>query len=146
MSNWVSAESDLFNAIFNRVLQSPLANAVTSVEDGVKKDLQTPYIVIGETDVIENKTPTSMREDIAIQMHVYADSKPDCREFLVGLKKIVKEDAENNLNLEHYEIEKINLSNQQVMTDVDQYTSHGVLRLSYTVRHFTLYQKQGVSE
>lgn len=137
MSNWVSAHEELYNGVFNMVYQSPLKAKVNSIEDGVKKELVTPYIVIGETNVTEEVTSTSMREDIAVQMHVYADSKPECRELMKWLKFYTRV----KIPMEHYEVEKIRLSNEQVMTDIDQYTSHGVLRLVYTVRHHVLYRK-----
>ncbi|MFA7745106.1 DUF3168 domain-containing protein [Salinicoccus roseus] len=137
MSNWVSAHEELYNGVFNTVLQSPLTAKVNSVEDGVKKELVTPYIVIGETNVTESVTSTSMREDIAVQMHVYADSKPECRELMKWLKFYTRV----KIPMEHYEVEKIRLSNEQVMTDIDQYTAHGVLRLVYTVRHHVLYRQ-----
>lgn len=136
MSNWVSAESDLYNGLFNMILQSPLKDRVASIEDGVKKELSTPYIVIGETNVTEEVSSTSMYEDIAVQMHIYTDSKPECRD----LKTMLKYYARQKVPLTDYEVTKIRLSNEQVMTDIDQYTSHGVLRLVYTVRHFVLYQ------
>lgn len=129
--NWVSAEPELFNNLFRHIEQSPLKGKVTAIVDGVRKDLTTPYIVIGETDIIESVGSQSMTEDIAVQMHVYADGKPLCRE----LKKDLKHYAKQYFPLENYEIKKIRLSNEQVMTDIDQYTSHGVLRLVYTVSH-----------
>lgn len=138
MSNWVSAHEELYNGVFNMVYQSPLKAKVNSIEDGVKKELVTPYIVIGETNVTESVTSTSMREDIAVQMHVYADSKPECRELMKWLKFYTRV----KIPMEHYEVEKIRLSNEQVMTDIDQYTSHGVLRLVYTVRHHVLYRNE----
>ncbi|KIH69942.1 tail completion protein gp17 [Salinicoccus roseus] len=138
MSNWVSAHEELYNGVFNMVYQSPLKAKVNSVEDGVKKELVTPYIVIGETNVTESVTSTSMREDIAVQMHVYADSKPECRELMKWLKFYTRV----KIPMEHYEVEKIRLSNEQMMTDIDQYTAHGVLRLVYTVRHHVLYRNE----
>lgn len=138
MSNWVSAHEELYNGVFNAVLQSPLKAKVNSIEDGVKKELVTPYIVIGETSVTESVTSTSMREDIAVQMHVYADSKPECRELMKWLKFYTRV----KVPMEHYEVEKIRLSNEQMMTDIDQYTAHGVLRLVYTVRHHVLYRNE----
>lgn len=138
MSNWVSAHEELYNGVFNMVYQSPLKAKVNSIEDGVKKALVTPYIVIGETDVTEEVTSTSMREDIAVQMHVYADSKPECRELMKWLKFYTRV----KIPMEHYEVEKIRLSNEQMMTDIDQYTAHGVLRLVYTVRHHVLYRNE----
>ena len=137
MSNWVSAHEELYNGVFNMVYQSPLKAKVNSIEDGVKKELVTPYIVIGETNVTEEVTSTSMREDIAVQMHVYADNKPECRELMKWLKFYTRV----KIPMEHYEVEKIRLSNEQMMTDIDQYTAHGVLRLVYTVRHHVLYRQ-----
>lgn len=149
MSNWVSAEPELYKGLFDAIMASPLSAKVNHIEDGVKKEayhlrtqeyteMQTPYIVIGETDVMEDLTSTSMREPIGVQMHVYADSKFECRELLRLLKYYAKE----KIPMEHYEVEKVRLSNQQVMTDVDQYTSHGVLKLNYTVRHHVLYRNE----
>lgn len=136
--NWVSAEPELFNNLFRHIEQSPLKGKVTAIVDGVRKDLTTPYIVIGETDVIESPTSTSMYEDIAVQMHIYTDGKPECRE----LKQMLKYYANQVTIPDDYEVTHIRLSNEQVMTDIDRVTSHGVLRLVYTVRHFVLYRNE----
>lgn len=136
MSNWVSAEYDLYNALFNHILQSPLKAEVTGVYDGMKEGLVKPYAIVGETDVIESESSTSMYEDIAVQMHVYTDGKPECRELLRLLKFYTKQKP---FSIDGYEIKKVRLSNQQVMNDIDPDTSHGVLRLVYTVRHNVRY-------
>lgn len=140
MSNWVSAHEDLYNALFNHILQSPFKAKVEGIYDGAKENLKQPYAIIGETDVIETEYTTSMYEDIAVQMHVYADNKPDCRSLLKELKFYAKQE----LTLSGYEVIKIRLSNEQVMNDIDVVTSHGVLRLVYTVRHKVRYRKQEV--
>ena len=132
MSNWVSAHGSLYNALFNHLLQSPLKAKVTGIYDGMKTDLVKPYAILGETDVIESEYTTGLTEDIAVQMHIYTDGKPECRELLRLLKYYAKQKP---LIIEGYEIKKVRLSNEQVMNDIDPDTSHGVLRLVYTVRH-----------
>ncbi len=138
--NWVSAHDSLYNALFNSLLQSPFKGKVTGIYDGAKADLSKPYCIIGETNVLEDISSTSMYEDIAVQMHIYADSKPECRMLLKDLKYYAKQ----QFALSHYEITKIRLSNEQVFDDVDIVTSHGVLRLVYTVKHKVRYRKQEV--
>lgn len=138
MSNWVSAHEPLYNALFNHLLQSPFKDKVVSIEDGMKVELVKPYAIVGETDVIESESSTSMYEDIAVQMHVYTDDKPQCRELLRQLKFYAKQKP---FEIDGYEIQKVRLSNEQVMNDIDPDTSHGVLRLVYTVRHLVLYRK-----
>lgn len=138
MSNWVSAHEPLYNALFNHLLQSPFNDKVVSIEDGMKVELVKPYAIVGETNVIESESSTSMYEDIAVQMHVYTDSKPQCRELLRHLKFYAKQKP---FEIDGYEIQKVRLSNEQVMNDIDPDTSHGVLRLVYTVRHLVLYRK-----
>ena len=132
MSNWVSAHGSLYNALFNHLLQSPLKAKVTGIYDGMKTDLVKPYAILGETDVIESEYTTGLTEDIAVQMHIYTDGKPECRELLRLLKYYAKQKP---FIVESYEIKKVRLSNEQVMNDIDPDTSHGVLRLVYTVRH-----------
>ena len=91
MSNWVSAHYNLYNALFNHLLQSPFKAKVTGIYDGMKMDLVKPYAILGETDVIESESSTGMYEDIAVQMHIYADGKPECRELLRMLKYYAKQ-------------------------------------------------------
>ena len=129
--NWVSAHESLYNALFNHILQSPFKAKVDGIYDGAKEGLKQPYCIIGETDVIEEIGSQSMTEDIAVQMHIYAGNKPQCRSLLKDLKYYAKQE----FKFPHYEIQKVRLSNEQVMNDIDIVTSHGVLRLVYTVKH-----------
>ena len=138
MSNWVSAHGSLYNALFNHLLQSPLKAKVTGIYDGMKTDLVKPYAILGETDVIESEYTTGLTEDIAVQMHIYTDGKPECRELLRLLKYYAKQKP---FIMEGYEIQKVRLSNEQVMNDIDNKTSHGVLRIVYTVRHKLLFER-----
>lgn len=131
MSNWLSAHEDLYIALFRHLDRSPFKAMVVGIHDGMKEDLKKPYAIVGETDVIEEVSSGAMIEDIAVQMHVYTDSKPKCRELLKYLKFYAKQIP----NFKDYEIQKVRLSNEQVMNDIDPDTSHGVLRLVYTVRH-----------
>ena len=138
MSNWVSAHEPLYNALFNHLLQSPLKARVTGIYDGMKMDLVKPYAIVGETGVIESESSTGMHEDIAVQMHIYADSKPECRELMRLMKYYAKQKP---FTLDGCEITKVRLSNEQVMNDIDNKTSHGVLRIVYTVRHKLLFER-----
>ena len=139
---WVSAESPLFDKIMNNLIDNPITNKLVGgrVFDCVQKDVDYPYIVVGETNVTESERSPGMREIIAITFHAYSqyENGAEARELLRFLDIATKQ----NILFKDYEIEWIKKDNSQVFTDIDQFTKHGVLRMLYKIRHKT--KQEGV--
>lgn len=70
---WVSVERYLFNKVYNKLKSNPIIQKQLGgrVFDCVQKDAVYPYIVVGETNVTNKETTTSMVEDVGITLHVY---------------------------------------------------------------------------
>ncbi|UXR87131.1 DUF3168 domain-containing protein [Staphylococcus felis] len=134
---WVSAESLLFNQIMNNLIENPITDKLVGgrVFDCVQKDVDYPYIVVGESNVTESERSPGMRETIGITFHVYSqyENGAEARELLEYLNYACRQ----HLEFSDYEIDWIKKDNSQVFTDIDQFTKHGVLRMLYKVRHKT---------
>ncbi|UXS43741.1 DUF3168 domain-containing protein [Staphylococcus delphini] len=134
---WVSAESLLFNQIMNNLIENPITDKLVGgrVFDCVQKDVDYPYIVVGESNVTESERSPGMRETIGITFHVYSqyENGAEARELLKYLNYACRQ----HLEFSDYEIDWIKKDNSQVFTDIDQFTKHGVLRMLYKVRHKT---------
>ncbi|HBB6315873.1 TPA: DUF3168 domain-containing protein [Escherichia coli] len=134
---WVSAESLLFNQIMNNLIDDPITDKLVGdrVFDCVQKDVDYPYIIVGETNVTESERSPGMREVISITFHVYSqyENGAEARELLRFLDIAVRQ----NISFDDYDVEWIKKDNSQVFTDIDQFTKHGVLRMLYKVRHKT---------
>ncbi|MDM8326711.1 DUF3168 domain-containing protein [Staphylococcus felis] len=134
---WVSAESLLFNQIMNNLIDDPVTDELVGgrVFDCVQKDVDYPYIIVGESNVTESERSPGMREIIAITFHVYSqhENSAEARELLKYLNYATRQ----HLEFRDYELEWIKKDNSQVFIDIDQFTKHGVLRMLYKVRHKT---------
>ena len=74
---WVSVERYLFNKVYNKlksnlIIQKQLDGRVLIA---FRKDAVYPYIVVGETNVTNKETTTSMVEDVGITLHVYSQAR-----------------------------------------------------------------------
>lgn len=134
---WVSVEPEFFNSLYNEVSNHPLINkhVENRVFDSVQKSAVYPYIVIGETNVEPEETSTSMIEDVAITIHVYSQAynRNEASKIIRDIAFV----ANKKLNIPKYEFIRSRISVQQVITDVDRYTKHGILRLLFKYRHKT---------
>lgn len=103
-----------------------------------KKKAVYPYIVVGETNVTPEETANSMKEDVAITIHVYsrAYNRDEAARIIRDISFVVN----RKLNIPNYEFIRSRISVQQVITDIDQYTKHGILRLLFKYRHKTRYE------
>ena len=74
---WVSVERYLFNKIYNKLKSNPIVSKQLGgrVFDCVQKDAVYPYIVVGETNVTNKETTTSMFEDVGVTLHVYSQAR-----------------------------------------------------------------------
>lgn len=137
---WVSVEDQLFTSIYNKLKNHPIIQKQldSRVFDCVQKDAVYPYIVVGETNVTNNESTTSMREDVGITLHVYSQAvnKHETRQLLQFLGFVLNNETEIN----EYEFIRSRIDEQHVFDDVDQYTKHGVIRLLFKYRHKTKYE------
>lgn len=132
---WVSVERYLFNEIYNKLKSNPIINQQLGgrVFDCVQKDAVYPYIVVGETNVTNDETTTSMVEDIGITFHVYSQAynRNEASQIIQFLGYILNSEIE----IENYSFIKSRIDAQEVITDIDQYTKHGIIRLVFKYRH-----------
>lgn len=132
---WVSVERYLFNKIYNKLKSNPIINQQLGgrVFDCVQKDAVYPYIVVGETNVTNDETTTSMVEDIGITFHVYSQAynRNEASQIIQFLGYILNSEIE----IENYSFIKSRIDTQEVITDIDQYTKHGIIRLVFKYRH-----------
>ncbi|PTU83398.1 DUF3168 domain-containing protein [Staphylococcus pasteuri] len=132
---WVSVERYLFNEIYNKLKSNPIINQQLCgrVFDCVQKDAVYPYIVVGETNVTNDETTTSMVEDIGITFHVYSQAynRNEASQIIQFLGYILNSEIE----IENYSFIKSRIDTQEVITDIDQYTKHGIIRLVFKYRH-----------
>lgn len=135
---WVSVEPYLFNEIYNKLKSNLIINRQLGgrVFDCVQKDAVYPYIVVGETNVTNDETTTSMVEDVAITFHVYSQTRNQyqAKRIIQFLGYILN----NEIEIKHYSFIKSRIDTQEVITDIDQYTKHGIIRLVFRYRHNTL--------
>lgn len=137
---WVSVEPVLFERLYNKIEHHPLINKHVDhrVYEGVQKNAVYPYIVVGETNVTPEETANSMKEDVAITIHVYSQSynRDEAARIISHIAFVVN----RKLDIPNYEFIRSRISVQQVITDIDQYTKHGILRLLFKYRHKTRYE------
>lgn len=135
---WVSVERYLFNKVYNKlksnlIIQKQLGGRVF---DCVQKDAVYPYIVVGETNVTNKETTTSMVEDVGITLHVY--SKTRNRDEASQIIQFLGFVLNSEIEIEHYSFIRSRIDTQEVIIDIDQYTKHGIIRLLFKYRHNTL--------
>ena len=132
---WVSVERYLFNEIYNKLKSNPIINQQLGgrVFDCVQKDAVYPYIVVGETNVTNDETTTSMVEDVGITFHVYSQAynRNEESQIIQFLGYVLNSEIE----IENYSFIKSRIDTQEVITDIDQYTKHGIIRLVFKYRH-----------
>lgn len=137
---WVSVQTDLSESIYNKLKSNPIIQNQLGgrVFDSVQKDAVYPYIIVGETNVTNKESTTSMREDVGIIIHVYSQTKTkyEVNKILQFLGLILNTEIELN----NYEFIRSRIDDQQVFDDVDQFTKHGIIRLLFKYRHKTKYE------
>lgn len=137
---WVSVEDDLFSSIYNKLKSNPIIQYQLGgrVFDSVQKDAEYPYIIVGETNVTNKESTTSMREGVGVTIHVYSQTvnTHETRKLLQFLGYVLNTEIEIN----NYEFIRSRIDDQQVFTDIDQYTKHGIIRLLFKYRHKTKYE------
>lgn len=137
---WLSVEPKLFERLYDKIENHPLINkhVENRVYEGIQKNVVYPYIVVGETNVTPKETANSMEEDVAITIHAYSQAynRNEAASMIRDIAFVVN----NELEIPQYEFIRSRISVQQVITDIDQYTKHGILRLLFKYRHKTRYE------
>lgn len=77
-----------------------------------------------------------MVEDVGITLHVYsqARNRDEASQIIQFLGFVLN----NEIEIDYYSFIKSRIDTQEVITDIDQYTKHGVIRLVFKYRHNTL--------
>ena len=135
---WVSVERYLFNKIYNKLKSNPIVSKQLGgrVFDCVQKDAVYPYIVVGETNVTNTETTTSMFEDVGVTLHVYSQARN--RDEVAQIIQFLGHVLNTEFEIEHYSFIKSRIDTQEVITDIDQYTKHGIIRFVFKYTHNTL--------
>ncbi len=135
---WVSVERYLFNKVYNKLKSNHIIQKQLDgrVFDCVQKDAVYPYIVVGETNVTNKETTTSMVEDVGITLHVYSQARN--RDEVSQIIQFLGFVLNNEIEIDYYSFIKSRIDTQEVITDIDQYTKHGIIRLVFKYRHNTL--------
>lgn len=150
-ARYKSSEQALLRAINTNLRQSPMMTKVNNhiydkQQDGIGYDADmnkvTPftYLIVGETNITSQYSSASHTENVAVTFHLYHRSDSlavmdDTRGLLDDLQYF----AEQLPVMDHYAVTKTRVDTKQTLLDIDLETIHGILRMSYTVKHKTRY-------
>lgn len=126
----------LQEALFKRLSEDEALNAkVQGVFDEVGEDQLYPYVTIGDPTVNPFETKTSYGEDIPWVLHCWSryTGKKECMEILnLMLQAITKEP----FVIEGFSLLRVKIDpNMQVLTDIDNVTKHGILRVRFIINN-----------
>lgn len=146
-ARYIPAEQALLRSVNMNIRQSEMY-ALTDGEihdrqqDGIGYDENmnkiTPftYLIIGETNSTAGYRSQGRTEDIAVTFHLYHRSdRLAVMDDTRGLLDKLQYHAEQLPVMDNYTVEKIRMDTKQTLLDVDAVTIHGVLRMTYTVKH-----------
>ncbi|MDA7028456.1 DUF3168 domain-containing protein [Bacillus sp. CLL-7-23] len=130
-----SALWPLQTAIFKRLSSDKELNArITGVFDAVSKGQKKPYVTMGDDDVMPFDTKTSAGEEINVILHCWSDYNGK-KEAMEILDLILQALTKQPLQIEGFSLCRSTLRGMQVITDIDGYTKHGILRMRYTINN-----------
>ncbi|MDO5375692.1 MAG: hypothetical protein Q4F01_05825 [Staphylococcus rostri] len=146
---YVSAEQALFRAVMTQLYTSSLFNKINKrVYDHLPIDINhddngnmvpnITYVVVGETNTLSFYKSAGHDEEIAITFHLYhrnTDKPLASTDEARGLLSMLRYVVEQLPVMAHYTTDKVRVETQQVITDVDGQTKHGILRVKYFVNH-----------
>jgi Protein of unknown function (DUF3168) len=123
-------------ALFNRLSNdTALSQKITGVFDEVEEGQAFPYVTLGEPTVNPFETKTSYGEDIPWVLHCWSQysGKKECYEILnLMLQAITKEP----FVIEGFSLLRVKIEpNMQVITDIDEITKHGILRIRFIINN-----------
>jgi len=125
----------LQQAIFKRLEEDIELNAkVTGIFDDVEEGQAFPYVTIGEPTVVPFVTKTTYGEQVAAVLHCWSQyaGKKEAYEILnLMLKAITKAP----LHVEGFSLFKSELEQMNVITDIDDVTKHGIMRMRFYINN-----------
>lgn len=151
-----SAEQELLRGIMSNLLQSKLNTLLNGeIHDRVTENIgvdgngnkipKFSYIVVGESDATETRGTNAYTESISVTVHAYHrnNEKPylatdSTRQLLRDVVYFLEEKP----LLPNARVIHIKKEMQQVFTDIDRETMHGVVRMNYTVVHNVRYKNK----
>ncbi|UNB45560.1 DUF3168 domain-containing protein [Staphylococcus coagulans] len=137
---WVSVEPDLYLKLYNKLLDDPIINKLVGgrVFDSVQTDAVYPYIVVGESNVTNNESSTTMRETVGIVIHVYSQkmNQYEVKNILSAIAYVLN----RPISIDDYEFIYSRIDSQAVFPDIDRVTKHGTIRLLFRFRHKNKYE------
>ncbi|KXZ17894.1 phage tail protein [Bacillus nakamurai] len=122
-------------ALFKRLsTDEELNGRVTGVFDAVPKDQQKPYVTMGDDDVSPFETKTSNGEEINVVLHCWSgyNGKKEAMEILSLMLQAL---TNRPLEIEGFLLCRSEMRSMQVITDIDGYTRHGILRMRFTINN-----------
>jgi Protein of unknown function (DUF3168) len=110
-----------------------LMQKITGVFDHVPTDQTFPYITIGEPLVTPNETKTSYWEEIPWTHHVWSQYSGKKEAYDI-MSLMLKSLSSQPLSLEGgFFLLRFKPEQLQVITDIDNRTYHGILRIRYHI-------------
>lgn len=104
-----------------------------NVYDYVTADTPKPYITIGEPLVTPSTNKTSYREEMPWTHHVWSDYNGKKEAYDI-MNLMLKSLSRTPLEIEGaFYLQNFNVEQLQVITDIDNTTYHGILRVRYFI-------------
>lgn len=148
-ARYKSSEQILLRGVRTVLRQSPMYDRVNGHIYGKQQDgigradngnsiFPFTYIIVGESNVTPQYYSQAHTENIAVTFHLYHRSESIAIEDEArALLDELQYHAELFPQMEHYEVVKARIDTKQTITDVDLETMHGILRITYTIKHLT---------
>jgi Protein of unknown function (DUF3168) len=108
-----------------------------NIEDdsGESVKVEKPYIVIGEPTMNPFETKSSFGEDIVFVLHTWSDY-PGKKETYEILNLMLQAITKRPYVIEGFSLVRVKIEpNMQVLTDIDNVTKHGILRVRFTINN-----------
>jgi hypothetical protein len=111
-----------------------LNERITGVFDDVEKGTAFPYITIGEPTADPFETKSSFGEEVAVVLDCwsrYAGKKEAYEILNLMLQAITR----TPLPIEGFTLVRTRLQQMTVITDIDNETRHGIMRMRFTINN-----------
>ena len=107
---------------------TPLMNKITGVLDDVKADQPFPYVTLGEPVSTPWDSKTSVGENITWVLHCWSqyEGKREAYEILNLMHEAF---TTQSLSVSGFSVSDFRREQQQVITDIDGLTRHGILNV-----------------
>ncbi|QEG13536.1 tail terminator [Bacillus phage vB_BspS_SplendidRed] len=111
---------------------TPLTERVGEITDSPDKDTPSPYVVIGEDNILPFETKSSYGEDITTTLHIW-DDKPTKKNVQEIMALIMEALSRQPINVGRFIFVTKNLVNMNIITDLDGVKKHGIISIRFTI-------------